>query len=88
MIARLLRKQVFIKSYIELLEHQYSENRQMMAKILQIRHSRDNKDVIGVIGDADKFSKINKLVKEQIYIKRMINTGREMQRDYIKNDLL
>jgi len=75
MIASLLRKRVFIKSYIELLEHQYSENRQILSKILQTH---------GAIGDADKYSKIYKLVKEQIYIKRMINTGRDMQRDYRK----
>lgn len=76
MVISLLRKQVFIKSYIELLENQYVSNRQILSKMLH-----NNEDVY-------KYSKLHKLVMEQIYIKRMINTGREMQRDYRKNDLL
>jgi hypothetical protein len=76
MVISLLRKQVFIKNYVELLENQYVSNRQILSKML---HNKE---------DVHKYSKLHKLVMEQIYIKQMINTGREMQRDYRKNDLL
>ncbi len=74
----MIRKHVFIKNYVKLLEHQYSENRKILSQIFYI----------GPVEDPERYSKIHKLIKQQIYIKQMINTGREMQRDYRKNDLL
>lgn len=83
MINHYLRQHKFIKECIDILSVQYSQNRQRLRKLLH--NSYDMPDPISSLINVQSYlykpsdiHEVNRLVREQIKINRLVMTGKEM----------
>lgn len=91
MIHHYLRQRKFINECIDMLTVQYSQNRQKLRKLLN--SSYDIPDPISSIVNLQNYlykpsdvHEVNKLVREQIKINRLVTTGKEMLNIYSRCD--